>query len=141
MGLARPLFPRASDAERESYARTRVFPILSVLVVRAELLERHRWLGSNIYRAFEVSRRRYFARLEDIRGSRVPIPSVAAHLSRLRELLGTDVWPYGIEPNRPTLEAFTRYATESGTIAGDVPSDIADLFHPIEPFVDFTDGA
>jgi 4,5-dihydroxyphthalate decarboxylase len=30
------------------------------------------------------------------------------------ELLGEDYFPYGIEPNRKTLEAFLQYAYEQG---------------------------
>jgi 4,5-dihydroxyphthalate decarboxylase len=30
--------------------------------------------------------------------------------------MGEDFWPYGVEANRPTLEAFTRYAHEQGLI-------------------------
>ncbi len=29
-------------------------------------------------------------------------------------MFGADFWPYGIEPNRPTLEAFLAYAHEQG---------------------------
>jgi 4,5-dihydroxyphthalate decarboxylase len=29
-------------------------------------------------------------------------------------LLGGDLWPYGIEPNRKTLTAFLQYAHEQG---------------------------
>ncbi|HTX09632.1 MAG TPA: hypothetical protein VME22_13520 [Solirubrobacteraceae bacterium] len=134
----RPRFERAGEVEREYYAQTGVFPIFRVVVVRTELLDRYRWLASNLYRAFEVARRRYFARLEDIRGSRVPIPSVADHLMALRQSLGYDVWPYGLEPNRATLEAFVRYATEQALISG--PADVSDLFARVEPFVDVTDG-
>jgi len=39
---------------------------------------------------------------------------VADELRRARELLGADPWPYGIEANRTTLEAFLRYAFEQG---------------------------
>jgi len=134
----RPLFARPAVLERQWLAATQVFPILRVLCVRTELLRSHRWLGSNLYRAFEVARRRYFARLEDIRGSRVPIPSAAAHLRRLRETFGGEAWSYGVEPNRPTLQAFLRYAAAQ-EIAVD-GADVAELFAPVEPFVDFTDG-
>jgi 4,5-dihydroxyphthalate decarboxylase len=39
-----------------------------------------------------------------------------------------DPWPYGIEPNRPTLEAFMKYLTDQSLIAAPVPVD--DLFVP-----------
>lgn len=31
-----------------------------------------------------------------------------------RDLMGQDFWPYGVEPNRKTLETMTRYSFEQG---------------------------
>jgi 4,5-dihydroxyphthalate decarboxylase len=129
------LFSAAGDAEREYYARTRVFPIMHMIGMRRDLLEEHRWLASNIYRAFEVARRRYFAGLEDIAASRVPIPWIAGYLRELREVFGPDIWPYGVEENRVTLETFLRYCADQGLIATP-ETDITGLFAPVEPFVD-----
>jgi 4,5-dihydroxyphthalate decarboxylase len=133
--VATPLFDRPSRVERAYFAATRVFPVLRVLCVRRELLDEYRWLGTNIYRAFEVARRRYFGRLSDIRASRVPIPSVAAHVEELHRMFGAEIAPYGLEPNRAALETLLRYATEQGLVSGTRP-DPAELFVPVEPFVD-----
>lgn len=129
------LFESPVAAEREYFAKTGVFPIMHMLGIRRELLDEHRWLASNVYRAFEVARRRYFARLDDIAASRVPIPWIAAHLQTLRETFGPDLWPYGVEPNRIVLETFLRYCAEQGLIA-DAGADVDELFVPVEPFVD-----
>jgi 4,5-dihydroxyphthalate decarboxylase len=135
----RPLIERPGDAERAAFAETGVYPILSVLAIRTQLLERERWLVSNVYRAFEIARRRYFARLGDIRGSRAPIPSVAGHIVAVTEVLGPELAPSGLEPNRATLEAFLHAAAAQGAIDR-IPDDIAELFARVEPFVDYTDG-
>jgi 4,5-dihydroxyphthalate decarboxylase len=50
----------------------------------------------------------------DIGVSHVPVPWIAEQVRRWRALAGEDFWPYGIEPNRPTLEAFLQYAFEQG---------------------------
>ncbi len=135
----RPLFKDATDLEREEYVRTGVYPILSVLAIATELIARERWLATNVYRAFEISRRRYFGRLQDIRGSRVPIPSVAGYLVELSGISGPELWPYGVEPNRRTLETFVRYAADQGAVEA-APDDVAEMFAFVEPFVDYTDG-
>ena len=135
----RPLFEDAGEPARADYARTGVYPILSVIALRAELVARERWLASNLYRAFEIARRRYLARLRDIRGSRVPIPSVAGHVRMLEGVFGPDLGPYGMQANRATLEAFLAHAARLGVIAS-APADVAELFTAVEPFVDFTDG-
>ena len=46
----------------------------------------------------------------------------------LDETFGGDAWPYGIEPNRPTLEALMRYLCEQGIIKSEIA--IEDLFVP-----------
>jgi 4,5-dihydroxyphthalate decarboxylase len=121
-----PLFDE--QAEQEYFEKTKVFPITSVLAVRRDVLARHRWLASNIYRSFEIARRRYFARLTDIKASRVPIPSAATYASFLRDVLGPDIWPYGLAANQTTLEMALSYAG--------VTAEVADLFAPAEPYVD-----
>jgi 4,5-dihydroxyphthalate decarboxylase len=43
-------------------------------------------------------------------------------------VFGGDAWPYGIEPNRPTLEALVTYLSDQAIINGPIPID--DLFVP-----------
>ena len=42
--------------------------------------------------------------------------------------MGSDWWPYGIDPNRKTLETFLRYHHEQGLSAR--PMSMEDLFAP-----------
>jgi 4,5-dihydroxyphthalate decarboxylase len=42
------------------------------------------------------------------------MPWFGALRERNRELMGEDHWPYGLEPNRKTLETFLRYHEEQG---------------------------
>ena len=44
-------------------------------------------------------------------------------------MFGGDPWPYGIEPNRPTLEALVQYMAEQHLIAQPLPVD--GLFVPV----------
>lgn len=44
-------------------------------------------------------------------------------------MFGGDAWPYGIEPNRPTLEALVQYMAEQNLIARAMP--IEQLFVPL----------
>jgi len=129
------LFPRPGDAERAALKKTGVFPILRALAVRTELLQNHRWLASNLYRAFEVARRRYFARLDDIRASRVPIPAVDGHMRTIREAFGGEFWPYGLAANKATLTAFLRYGSQQGLFPQNA-GEATKLFGHVEEFVD-----
>lgn len=129
-----PLFEAPAEAEQRYYDKTGVLPIERLLVVRSELLARHRWLASNLYRSFEIARRRYFERLADIRASRAPIPGAPHHYRRLQGIFGADFWPYGLRGNAASLGAALRYAADLGI--GDAGADPASYFAPFEPFVD-----
>jgi 4,5-dihydroxyphthalate decarboxylase len=46
--------------------------------------------------------------------SRYPVPSISTLVGRAAETYGNDFWPYGLEANRRTLEAFLAFAHEQG---------------------------
>ena len=50
------------------------------------------------------------------------------HVERARALMGDDFWPYGLEPNRKTLETFLRHHHSQGLSSRPVTPD--ELFHP-----------
>ena len=54
------------------------------------------------------------ARLREIGLSHVPLPWLPDTTRAWQDAIGEDFWPYGIEPNRPTLEAFLQYGFEQG---------------------------
>lgn len=113
-GTITRLFPDYRAREEAYLRKTGVFPIMHVLAMTRELYEAHPWIAMNLYKAFEEAKARSLARLSDITASHVPLPWVPDHVAAVRELLGADPWPYGIEPNRRTLDAFLRYAFEQG---------------------------
>jgi 4,5-dihydroxyphthalate decarboxylase len=108
------LFPGYPAEELAYFTKTRIFPIMHLVVLRRDVYERDRWIAMNLYQAFEEAKNRSLARAAEIGASAVPVPWVADHARRWREVAGDDFWPYGIEPNRPTLEAFVQYAYEQG---------------------------
>jgi 4,5-dihydroxyphthalate decarboxylase len=57
------------------------------------------------------------------------LPWLMSEVEEVDELFGGDAWPYGIEPNRPTLEALVRYMVEQSFIARAMP--IEELFVPV----------
>jgi 4,5-dihydroxyphthalate decarboxylase len=108
------LFEDYVPLEREYFRKTRIYPIMHVMVLRREVYERDRWIAMNLLKAFEEAKRNSMERLVEIGLSHVPMPWLAEHANRWREIAGEDFWPYGIEGSRPTLEAFLQYAFEQG---------------------------
>jgi len=122
------LFKDYISLEADYFKKTRIFPIMHVMVLRRAVYERDRWIAMNLLKAFEEAKRRSQARLVEIGLSHVPMPWLAEHARRWRELAGEDFWPYGIEANRATLEAFTQYAHEQGVSARRL--QVEELFAP-----------
>jgi 4,5-dihydroxyphthalate decarboxylase len=108
------LFPDFLDMEQEYYKRTRVWPIMHVIAMRKVILEDHPWAARNLYDAFLESKRRSVERLLDPAVSRYPVPWLATYARRMRDLFGGDLFPYGIEENRPTWEQMALYTFQQG---------------------------
>ena len=68
--------------------------------------------------AFEEARDRSVARMLDLTASHVPVPwamDFARQAGTELVFKGGSPWPYGIEANRTTIDAFLQYAFEQGT--------------------------
>lgn len=124
------LFPNYRALERELFERSRIFPIMHLIAMRRSLYERHRWLATSLYKALVEAKRRARARLR-YGGSLVTmLPWQLAEIEEIDAVFGGDAFPYGIEPNRPTLEALVQYLAEQHFIARRMP--IEQLFVPIQ---------
>ncbi len=82
--------------------------------IKREIYEAHPWVARNLYKAFERAKDRSLHRALEITASRFPFSWCTAEAEKARALFGDDFFPYGIEPNRTTLEAFLLYAWEQG---------------------------
>jgi 4,5-dihydroxyphthalate decarboxylase len=108
------LFPDYESVEEAYFKKTGIFPIMHVIVIKSQVLERHPWLAMNFYKAFEEAKRRSIERLSDITVSAAPFAWLAPYAERMQCLFGNDFWPYGLEKNRVTLQAFVDFAFEQG---------------------------
>ena len=123
------LFPNFHAVELESYRRTRVFPIMHLVAMRRDVYERHPFIASSLYQAMDAAKDLALAKMRETGALRYMLPGMTAELERIDEVFGGDPWPYGVEPNRPTLEALVRYMAEQSLIKAPIP--LEDLFVPI----------
>jgi 4,5-dihydroxyphthalate decarboxylase len=128
----RRLFPNYRDVERDYYRRTGIFPIMHTVVVREDLLRRHPWLATTLYKAFCEAKDVAFRRMAHSPALRYALPWLHADLEEAWELFGPDPWPYGVEPNRRVLETLLRYLREQGMLVGDLR--LEDAFAPVHVF-------
>jgi len=85
----RAVIPDSEAAAEQWSARTGVFPVNHILSVRTELLDQHPWLSGELTRVLEQSRQQS-----------------GAH--------GAAALPYGVEPNRKSLQTLCDFAAAQG---------------------------
>lgn len=123
------LFPDFREIEAEYGKRTGIFPIMHTVAIRRDVVEANPWVSRNLLTAFEAAKDRGIERAADITQSRWPMPWGDAALDTSRQAVGGgDPWPYGIEPNRVTLEAFVDFAAEQGVAVRRL--EVEELFAP-----------
>jgi 4,5-dihydroxyphthalate decarboxylase len=122
------LFPNFREVEKEFYRRTRIFPIMHLVVIRRELYEQQPSVAASLYDAFRRSKDSALAKMRYLGALRYMLPWLPADLDEIDATFGGDPWPYGIEPNRPTLEALVTYMVEQSLISRPIP--IEELFVP-----------
>lgn len=122
------LFQDYRSVEEAYWKKSHVFPIMHVVAIRRDVYDRDPWIAVNLLNAFTEAKRRSIARVLDTTAPRVPIPWCFSYADEARALFGEDFWPYGLEPNRSTLEAFVRFAHEQGVCHR--PIKVEELFPP-----------
>ena len=124
----RRLFPNYKEVEMDYYRRTKIFPIMHVLVIRKELYERDPWVARSLYKAFCQAKERAIQAMHVSNTLACTLPWLTAEMELLKSLFGPDWWPYGVEPNRHLLDTLLRYMDEQGLI--DRPVKLEELFVP-----------
>jgi len=125
----RRLFPNYRETEREYYRKTGIFPIMHTLVIKESLYREKPWVIHSLYKAFVEAKR---WSLEQARFSgtlRYMLPWLYADLEELDEVFGSDPWPYGLEPNRKTLQTLVDYLVDQRFLRQAV--ELEAMFTPI----------
>ena len=122
------LFPDFKEVEKDYYKRTGIFPIMHLVVIRRDFYEKYRFAASSLYDALNESKELARKRMESVGALRYMLPWLPAELDEMKETFGDDCWPYGVEPNRKTLEALVQFLVEQSMIEKTMP--IEDLFAP-----------
>lgn len=127
----RRLFADFEPIERDYFGRSGIFPIMHVIVVRRSIAREYPGIARALYDAFVASKRvveEQYAYWEGSLHRLLMIPWVTELRRKNRELMGADLWPYGVEANRRALETALRYHHEQGLSAR--PFSVDELFAP-----------
>src|SRR5712671_7915600 len=116
------LFPDYKAIELAYFRQTGIFPIMHVTTIRQEIVDKYRWVATNLVKAFEEAKAIAYRRIANPR--MVPIAWVRTALEEQEEVLGPDPWAYGLTPaNRKNLETVLRYTYQQGMISRMLPLD------------------
>jgi 4,5-dihydroxyphthalate decarboxylase len=113
-----PLIPEAGEAGLAALRARGHYPINHLVVVKDELLDAHPDLAADVFAAFERAKDVYLER-----GELDPLHE------RVRELTGADPLPYGVEPNRATIEELIDHALRQGILTR--RPRVEELFAPV----------
>ena len=122
------LFSDVPQTERAYFAKTGLFPIMHTLVLRREFYDQHPWVAVSLYKAFEQAKDNCLQGLRVEEPLPVSMPWIYEHGQTVRELMGVDYWPYGIDKNRKVIAALCDYTWEQGLAP--VKVEVEDLFAP-----------
>jgi 4,5-dihydroxyphthalate decarboxylase len=106
-----PLFPQADVLAADWYLRTGIYPLHSVIVLRADLVEREPELPAALYAALAEGKRRQLA--ADPQWTALP------RFARQAQQVGGDPVPYGRGANKVSLDALVRFCRDQGLLAAD----------------------
>ena len=100
---------------------------MHTIAIRRDVFEENPWVAQNLMTAFEEAKKRSFQRIANFTVSQLPVAwAYYDGLENNRKMFGEEQWPYGIESNRKTLEAFLQFGFEQGTLHKKL--QIEDLF-------------
>jgi 4,5-dihydroxyphthalate decarboxylase len=108
------MFPDWLSAEQQYAEKTKILPIMHTVAIRKVILDEHPWAAVNLFKAFEEAKNRSVERALYAGMTYFPILWGFEHARRTQNLFDGEYWPYGVEANRRTLDAFLRYAYEQG---------------------------
>ena len=122
------LFPNWKQEEIAYWKKTGIFPIMHVMGIKQEIVDRHPWLPINLYHALNESKRLAMKRMENPRI--VPLVWYREAWEEQEDIVGSDPWEYGAsERNINNINTLAGYAHNSGLTKRRFTFD--DLFVPV----------
>ena len=122
------LFPNFVDVDKDLYKRKGIYPIMHTVAIKKSIYERYPFVATSLYDAFVKSKQIALRKLFNLRAVRYMTPFLMREIDDIWEVFDGDPWPYGVEPNRRTIEALITYQQTLGLTDRAVKVD--DLFVP-----------
>jgi 4,5-dihydroxyphthalate decarboxylase len=122
------LFPNWKEEEIAYFKRTGIFPIMHVLGIKQEIVDRYPWVPINMFHAFNEAKAIAMKRMENPR--MVPLVWYREAWEEQEEIVGDDPWEYGpTERNLKNINTIAGYCYEQGL--SKQKFDFDNLFAPV----------
>ena len=108
------LFPNYAEMEKDYYKRTKIYPIMHTVVIKREIYDRDPWVALNLYKALCRAKDHCYHHLTETGSPKASFAWLQPMIEEEKKIIGEDWYPYGIEQNRPTIEALLQYTHEHG---------------------------
>jgi 4,5-dihydroxyphthalate decarboxylase len=105
------MFPQAEKLEAEWFHKTGIYPVHGLIVVKDEVMKKDPWVAKALYDAFLASKEIYLKQL----AAGESVSDKDEHYRTMSKIVG-DPLPYGIEANRPSIEAMMNYCFQQGLL-------------------------
>ena len=116
------LFDDYKGEEERYFQKTGIFPIMHVMGIKRDIVERYPWIPVNLYKAFDKAKAIGMKRMFNPRIA--PLAWYRHALEEQRKLLGEDPWEYGLsDANRHNLDTLVGYSHEQGMLKRHWPLD------------------
>ncbi len=122
------LFSNYRTIERAYFTKTGIFPIMHAVAIRQDVVKKHPWLPEAVFHAYSQAKQKMYLFMKDLGWAMISLPWIGKELEETRALMGDNFWPYGIAPNRKTIDALFQYSYEQGMAKRKLT--IEELFHP-----------
>jgi len=107
------LWPDVKAEEIRYYQKTGIFPIMHVMGIKPEVVEKYPFVPINMFHAFQKAKAIAMRRLNNPRI--VPLAWYREAWEEQERILGPDPWQYGLtERNRHNLDTLAGYSFEQG---------------------------
>lgn len=124
--VTRPVFADPLAEGQRFYRAHGFVPVNHTYVVRGDVAREHPWVPFNIYQA--MLRAKDAAERDLVKAVPLSLIFPEQYLQQTEELLGPNLFPYGIEANRAALETIADYSHEQGLTKK--RADVNSLFAP-----------
>ncbi|MFL6797222.1 MAG: ABC transporter substrate-binding protein [Xanthobacteraceae bacterium] len=124
----RRLFPNYAEVEKDYYRRTKIYPIMHTVVIRKDVHESNLWVALGMYKALARAKEIAYQTFADMGSPKVCSAWLQPLIEEEKAIIGEDWFPYGIDANRPTIEALLQYVHEQGL--ADRRVKLEELFAP-----------